>query len=251
MNRAYDEEKRQKAIEAGRIETEAHQEEVSRAWDSAYAEKKERERGQGGGEGEVPPNPDGGPNVPPNRTPEQPINTGNNGGDRAIDMEQGEDGGWVPENNRGAGGGTTMQGGTINAESATINAQNVNIQTPEGISNRSQMTSVPPTIITPESRGNVKFSSQGASDREKIGREMRDEATAKAKEGNIDEAIKIAELIDEEKRQGYALWEIASVQAEKGDFGGAITTARKIKDEGIRSSALHEIEMMQERKREE
>ncbi|MFA6437046.1 MAG: hypothetical protein WC242_02985 [Candidatus Paceibacterota bacterium] len=258
-NRTREEQERQQkeAIKKGRAETEAYQEEVSRSWDAAYAEKKERERGQGGGGGEVPPNPpdDGGPNVPPNRTPEQPINTGNNGGGRTIDMEQGEDGEWtVPENNRGrgaSGGDTTMQGGTINAESATINAQNVNIQTPEGISNRSQMTSIPPTIITPESRGNVKFSSQGASDREKIGREMRDEATAKAKEGNIDEAIKIAELIEEEKRQGYALWEIASIQAEKGDFGSAIATARKIKNKNIRSSALHEIETMQERKREE
>jgi hypothetical protein len=247
MNRAYDEEKKQKAIEAGRIEAEA------------YQEKAQRERGQGG-EGEVPPNPDGGPNVPPN--------TGNNNG--------------------GAGGGTVMHGGTINAESATINAQNVNIQTPEGINTTRGVdplitTERPisperPIILTPEPRiGDVRFS-QGAgytpqqrkdfeelrsrkyqestqksseNDEENMSRNMRDEATSKAKAGNIDEAIKIAELIEEEKRQGYTLWEIASIQAEKGDFGGAIATARKIKDEGIRSSALHEIETMQDRKKEE
>ena len=247
MNRAYDEERKRKLVEMGKAEVEARQ------------EKAQRERGQGGG-GEVPPNPDGEPNVPPN--------TGNNNG--------------------GAGGGTVMHGGTINAESATINAQNVNIQTPEGINTTRGVdplitTERPisperPTILTPEPRiGDVRFSQgagytpqqrkdfeelrsrkyqeatqkSSANNEENMSRDMRDEATLKAKAGNIDEAIKITELIEEGKRQGYTLWEIASIQAEKGDFGGAIATARKIKDEGIKSSALHDIEMMQERKREE
>jgi len=257
--------------------------------DAENAERARRTRGQEGGEGEVPPNPDDGPNVPPNRTPEQPINTGNDGDGRTIDMEQGEDGGWAPENNRGTGGGgTVMHGGTINAESATINAQNVNIQTPEGINTgrgtdplittERPISPERPTILTPEPRiGDVRFSQgagytpqqrkefeelrsrkyqesiskSSADNEENMSRDMRDEATSRAKAGNIDEAIKIAELIEEGKRQGYTLWEIASIQAEKGDFGGAIATARKIKDEGIKSSALHEIERMQESKREE
>jgi hypothetical protein len=247
--------------ERTRREQERQQEEVvkkGRAEAEAYKEEERRKRGQGD--------------------------------DRDIDMEQGEDGGWAPENNRGAGGGggTTIQGGTINAESATINAQNVNIQTPEGINTTRGVdplitTERPisperPIILTPEPRiGDVRFSQgagytpqqrkdfeelrsrkyqesiskSSANNEENMSRDMRDEATAKAKAGNIDEAIKIAELIEEEKRQGYTLWEIASIQAEKGDFGGAIATARKIKDEGIKSSALHEIETMQDRKREE